>query len=648
MITDQNRVVEGMTSFIGGANSSVDPALLPQNQYSWGVNIQIRDGYPKTRPGFVHVKSLPRGVVQGATYFKTGSNEDVISLIDGKLYSLKPTKKTADVVDVSPQGQSDVVVSRKASLTTTTSSVVVTDGFNPAIVYNGSSSYRSKQITEDLSPTFESQATIGANNPRIRMPSTAGVSPGMLVKAERGIPENTLVVSVDSQTELTLSKNCTLTALAVLQFYAPGNLSSDVSIPIGDIVVYGNGRLWVARRNELFAGDLIGVSLGSDLRFSETQYLTGGGNFYFSNPITGLAFLPGGDTSTGQGDLIVFTKNDIHAIRSYIYDRTQWQTTSGMQRQLFFGRGAESHDSIVVTSNDIFFRSLDGIRSLSQTLSGRTGSLVKFTDSLEAKRVVDYDTERWLQYTPAILFDGRYLLGAAPKVQKVSDGAGGFTRDYNVVFSKILSRDLDAGVTEEGQVEAFDGEWTGLQVCKFVEGSFDGKRRCFAVVCGSDGENALYELTLDAIEDQVPGENDSVVSLPISSSVEMRRFSFGDPFQIKELLRADISFSETRKPVSWSLTYAPDYYPDFLPIQTGTVSFDYETVNLTTAAPPNLADGYKTFRTVKPTDSCVSGINRRSSVAYLFQPKVSWTGCAKLSLFRLHAVRKDSSDLGEC
>jgi hypothetical protein len=647
MISDQNRVVEGMTSFLGGANSSVDPALLPDTQYSWGVNIQIRDGYPKTRPGFVHVKSLPRGVIQGATYFKTGSNQDIVSLIDGRLYSLRPTRKNSSVIDVSPQGQGDVIVPRKASMTTTTSSVVVQDGFNPPMIYNGSSSYRSRQIVEDLPPTFESQATIGANNPRIRMPSTAGVVPGMLVKAERGVPEKTLVVSVDSQTELTLSKNCTLTALATLQFYAAGNLSLDVSIPIGDLVVYGNGRLWIARRNELYAGDLIGAAPGSDLLFSETQYLTGGGSFYFSNPITGLAFLPGGDTSTGQGDLIVFTKTDIHAVRSYIYDRTQWQTTSGMQRQLFFGRGAENHDSIIVTSNDIYFRSLDGIRSLSQTLATK-GSFIKFTDSLEAQRVVGYDTERWLQYVPGIFFDGRYLLGAAPKIQKISDGSGGFSRDYNVVFSKILSKDFDAGIGQNEQIEAFDGEWTGLQVCKFVEGSFDGKRRCFAIVCGSDGENALYEITLDAIEDEVPGENNTISYLPISSSIEMKRFSFGDPFQIKELLRADISFSETQKPVTWSLTYAPDYYPGFLPIQTGTVNFDYETPTLTTVSPPNLSAGYKTFRTVKPTDVCVSGVSRRSSIAYLFQPKVSWVGRAKLSLFRLHALRKDSSDLGEC
>ena len=45
MISDQNRLIEGMGSFLGGANSAVDPSLIPINQYSWAENIVVRDGY---------------------------------------------------------------------------------------------------------------------------------------------------------------------------------------------------------------------------------------------------------------------------------------------------------------------------------------------------------------------------------------------------------------------------------------------------------------------------------------------------------------------------------------------------------------------------------------------------------------------------
>jgi hypothetical protein len=442
-----------------------------------------------------------------------------------------------------------------------------------------------------------------------------------------------------------LSNECSITALAEINFYSPGPLYMDVSIPVGQYMAYGNGRLWVASGNQLYAGDLSGSYDGAELRFSETQYLTGGGSFTFSDPITGLAFLPGPDTATGQGDLIVCTKTDIHCIRASIFNRSLWQKTEGMQRRVFIGRGAESHDSFVTIGNDLYFRSLDGIRSLLYTIALGKRSALSFSDSLEATRVVATDTERWVSFSPSILFDSRALFGAAPKLQPI-DGVAG--QNYNIVFTKLISKDFNVGVANLDTPPAYDGEWTGLQVCKLVEGVFTGERRGFALVCGPDGNNALYELQLDAYFDTIPDGEGGITEIPIKCSVEYRRIDFHIPFEVKELLRADLIFSEIYGSVSWSLEYAPDFFPSFYPIQTGTISFDTQTETLTTQSPPDLALGYKTIRTVKPNDECVTGTNRRSRVAYMFQPKVSWTGYAKLAALRFHVMRKDVSDLGEC
>ena len=644
MIKDPNRLVEGVTSFIRGANSSVDPALLPDNQFSWGANVRIRDGYPKTRAGYKFVKALPNGVIQAASYFKKGSSEDVMVFINGRLYSTQPKDSTASVVDVTPTGEINNYVSRKASIVVTNDYLVVQDGLSAPIVYSGSNSFRSKQIYEE-NASVELNCTIGANNARINVSSTAGLYPGMLLKAARGIPDSTVIISVDSDTTLTLNNECYITALASVKFFAPGPLYMDVSIPVGMYMAFGNGRLWVAKGNELFAGDLAGSYDDAEIRFSETQYLTGGGSFSFNAPITGLAFLPGPDTATGQGDLIVFTKTDIHAIRSSIFDRTKWQQTEGMQRRVFIGRGAESHDSLVTVGNDLYFRSLDGIRSLIYTIALGKRSALSFSDSLEATRVVASDTERWLGWSPSVLFDSRVLFGAAPKFQPI-DGVAG--QNYNLVFTKIISKDFNIGLTNLDTPPAYDGEWTGLQVCKLVEGVFDGERRAFAIVCGSDGNNALYEFTLDSKYDEIPNGEGGVVEIPVDCSVEYRRIDFHVPFEPKELLRADLIFSEIYGNVSWNLEYAPDFFPSFYPIQSGTMSFDTQTPTITTQAPPDLGLGYKTIRTVKPSDDCVIGSNRRSRIAYMFQPKVSWTGYAKLAALRLHVMRKDYSDLGEC
>jgi hypothetical protein len=221
-------------------------------------------------------------------------------------------------------------------------------------------------------------------------------------------------------------------------------------------------------------------------------------------------------------------------------------------------------------------------------------------------------------------------------------------QNYNLVFTKIISKDFNVGLTNLDTPPAYDGEWTGLQVCKLAEGVFDGERRAFAVVCGSDGNNALYEFTLDSKYDEIPNGEGGTIEIPVDCSVEYRRIDFHVPFEPKELLRADLIFSEIYGDVSWNLEYAPDFFPSFYPIQSGTMSFDTQTKTITTQAPPDLGLGYKTIRTVKPTDDCVAGSNRRSRIAYMFQPKVSWTGYAKLAALRLHVMRKDYSDLGEC
>lgn len=644
MIKDPFRLVEGITSFIGGANSSVDPALLPENQYSWGINVSIRGGYPRSRPGFKFIKALPSGVIQGASYFRTKSDEEVVALIGGRLYNTQVTSTSAPILDITPAGEQDNYVSRRASMVAANDYLVVQDGVSSPIIYTGSTSFRSRNILIETESFVEIQATTGANNPRINVSSTAGLYPGMLMQAARGVPANTVIVSVDSSTEVTLSKNCTLTALVTAKFFFPGPLQSNVAIPVGAIMAFGNGRLWVAQGSQLFAGDLAGSYAGAEIRFAENQYLGEGGSFSFSDDITGLAFLPGSDTSTGQGDLIVFTRNDINAVKSYIFNRTTWSATEGMQRRLFWGGGGEAPDGMIVTNNDIFFRSLDGIRSLLQTYQEAKHANVSLTDSIEANRVIKYDTERWIKYSPSVYFDNRALHGCAPKIQKVN----GDPTSYNIVFTKLISQDFNPGVFQGNYPPVYDGEWTGLQVSKLVEGIFSGKKRCFAIVCGSDGNNAIYEITMDDYFDTIPDGNNGTTELAISSEVEFRRMSMQSPFEIKEMVRADISFSEVYGNVSWTFEFSPDYYPTFLPVQSGTIDYDTQTDELTTCSPPDLALGYKNIRTIKPSDSCVTGVGRKARFAYLFQPKMSWVGHAKLALFRLHASRKDGSDLGEC
>jgi hypothetical protein len=652
MISDQNRLTEGMGSFLGGANSAVDPALIADNQYSWAENIIVRDGFPQTRPGFKFIKLLPAGVVQGACYFtnRIRNTQDLIALIDGKLYDLSPLESFREARDISPTGETSPFVSQKASMVQANAFLVCQDGVSSAIVYDGSSSFRSQGKTQLSQPTATlEQAILGANNNVIAVQNVVGIEVGMLVTSKSGaIQTDTFITSFDvDNLTITLSKPATRTIVTTLYVYGPGIVRDNISIPVGSIVAYGNGRLWVANNNNLFAGDLVGSSVNAEIKFTETIYLTGGGSFYFNENITGLVFLPGQDNSVGQGDLIVFTKNGIYAIKATNYDRTTWQQTPGMQRKIFVGRGSENQESIILTDKDVYFRSLEGIRSLSQTVNAR--GVVSFSDSLEAGRVVTYDTERWLNYTPGVLFDSRYLLGGAPKIQRITDSNGDYTGRFNIVFSKIISKDFNAGSIVNAPIPVFDGEWNGLQICKLVEGMFENARRCFAITCDPDGKNCLYEITLADHADKIKlSRAADAETFPIQCSIETKRFSFGTPFDIKTLMRADVGFTDVYGSVIWNLKYSPDFVNTFYSIQEKIIPNEQETPVLTTQSPPDLPYGFRTSRTVKPESVCLDLTNRLSNFGYMFQGKLYWEGQAKLALFRLHASRKDISDLGEC
>lgn len=655
MIRDQNRVIEAAQSFIGGANSSLDPALIEPDQFSWGTNIRIRGGYPKTRPGFKYIGALPGGKIQGAYYFSSGTTEVIAMSIAGRVYTMDPSASSIVSVDVTPASGGNNPDIPLTYFTDAGGFLVMQDGESEPIVYTGTSSFRSSGVLEDVPTTIVKNGTMARFGFRLTLENSTGLNPGMLVTSIRGIEPDTRIVSVDSNTAITINKAATTAAYATFNFYPPGPLKQDISIPVGGPTVFTNGRLWVARGNQLFAGDLINSYENSQIKFSEILYLTGGGAFSFDDEIVALAALPGVDTSTGQGDLVVYTRKSVFAVRSYVYDRTQWQSTIGMQRFVFDGVGEVAPGTIAGTGNDLYFRAASGVMSYVQTLKDRSVSPATLSDSTEAARVINSDTARWLRYSSGVFFDNRYLFTASPVVQNVNPQYG---TGFNIVGRSIISADLvPATVKGEALDAAYDGEWTGLQVSKLVKGIFKEEEKCFAICSGTDGHNSLYEITLDAPTDTDASGN----FIPIQCGVEFRRMSFENPAEVKELIRADIGFSEIfgrqvspgsgeeLPSLQWTFSFRPDYFPNFFQIQSGEI--EIQTANeipLPANVPENLRPGYLNVRTVKPSDSCVIASSRLARFGYLFQPKIEWVGSARLSLFRLHGSRKDISDLGEC
>ena len=81
------------------------------------------------------------------------------------------------------------------------------------------------------------------------------------------------------------------------------------------------------------------------------------------------------------------------------------------------------------------------------------------------------------------------------------------------------------------QAPSFDGIWTGLDIYQLISGKFATGKRAFAFVRGVDNEGN-QELQLWEIEKE-EGLDDGTV--PISSWIETRSFTFSQPLAYKRL-----------------------------------------------------------------------------------------------------------------
>ncbi len=323
-------------------------------------------------------------------------------------------------------------------------------------------------------------------------------------------------------------------------------------VPIGRQMAYGNGRLFVAvGERDLKAGDITTGVSGSELKFTETNYLFGGGAFYYPNGITGLSFLPTNNTSSGYGSLMVFGRKNTDSIRAEVTDRDLWQVIPGFQTIVLDSVGAVSHQAIVKVNQDIYWRDADGaIRSLrsaaaDQNSPGNSGL------SREVARIVDFESDSLLDQSSGMYFDNRILFLGSPFLNG----------DRGVAFNKIISLDAAPLATMRGKSPpAYDGEWTGANFVRMFTGTFNGTRRGFVISSDPDGENRLWEIDPKARNDVYltdgTGSAENVVET--TCYTEFRRFDFGLPTKQKALTRIDVWPTNIEGEVNLKLQFRTD------------------------------------------------------------------------------------------
>ena len=318
---------------------------------------------------------------------------------------------------------------------------------------------------------------------------------------------------------------------------------------------------YVTKANEGTVSDL--------LRFTETTYLDEGGSLQvpsFMGKITGMIFMPVQDTGTGQGDLLVFCETGVLSLAVSV-PRNQWKQTAGFQRVALADNGSTSYESLTTVNGDIFFRSLDGLRSY-RNARAELNAYGQVPVSAELNTLLPYDTISMLSTCSSILFDNRLLFTATPKID-YSNVNVGVVRKMPVSFSTIVALDFTTLSTIGAKRSAsYDGMWKGLDVTRLVSGKIKNipVAYAFCVDYFNNGSNTLWQLTTDQFIDK-PANSDPV---RITSIIETRTFALGSPSEVKKLIRADFWISQLRGSTDFTVYWRPDEYACWRPWHTFT------------------------------------------------------------------------------
>ena len=600
-IADSTLLLEGQRDFSGGMNSSLVPALIPENSVYRSVNVTFRGGTPTTRPGLRQV-NLDNGInsgidifvaefMQGAFFYKEtrqSKNSSLFCVVGG--YVVKIDLGTYLVDRLYPLDSSGVPdASKRLSFTApkvyfcqAEKYLIIQDGLSIPYIFDGDNLYESGVGPAGSTGALSQIHTIGSiygsvmtyGQGRLYIASDDRTR---LYAGDLAFGGSTDQVSITSGTAGTATSAVyTITTSAAHGFVAGdivsvyGHSSANgangtwtcASGTTGSTIVINlaNGTSTVATGTGGFVAKANSGSVSDILRFSETTFLDEGGALEvpsFLGRVTGMIFMPIQDTGTGQGDLLVFSDQGVASFAVSV-PRSQWKQTSGFQRVAFSTVGATSHESLVASNGDVFFRSFDGLRTY-RNARAELNSFGQVPISAELNSVLPYDTLSMLSTCSAVVFDNRLLFTASPKIDYTGvPSSRSVTRP--VTFSTIAALDFTT-LSSVGakRTASYDGMWKGFDVTRLVSGLIRGKPRAFVFCVDylNGGANTLWEMTTDAPYDE-PLNSDPV---PIQSILETRTFALGSPAEVKKLIRADLWIANLRGSTNFNVYWRPDEYP---------------------------------------------------------------------------------------
>lgn len=500
MVNEQNRKTDGFLTLEAGVDSGFVPSLIQPNQLAWAVNTTVRDGFPRPRPGWVFRQ------LQFV-------DDAAMSLFEDGLFQGCGTYVCDSQTGEIGAGQPYLV----CSISGRVYSIAVQSSNKPF------------SVVELTSPTDRNDA----DQPH-----------AWFCQAERMlIVQNMLDRPIIWNGASVFRSNC-LT-------------KEPHQVPIGGPMVYGKGRLAVAKDNTYTMGDLVGAapsySRDNVINFTENEFIAEGGSFAVpQGPITGLIYGANLDTTLGDGDLYVFTHNNVYAFQAPI-DRTIWKDLQyPIQRYAALNFGSVNHNSLVLMNGDVAYRAEDGVRTVKYARRD-------FSDwgqtpiSRQMYRALRYDTRQLLTYASAVNFDNRLLMTVQPQQSQryaYPDGPSG-SGVYHRGLA-VLDYHLVSGMGQKFP-PAWEGVWTGLNILQIVTIGIGANRRCFVFALSNDKRICLWEITRENTFDF-----DGGADVPIQWIMETRSMTAGEPSSQKKLEGAEFWYDQVAGQIEIGIKYRPD------------------------------------------------------------------------------------------
>lgn len=461
------------------------------------------------------------------------------------------------------------------------------------------------------------------------------VDQGFMVQGERFL----LIQAGDGVTEPLVWDNVALRRISAMGGPAP-------FLPAGFAMAYYMGRIWIANGRQYMAGDIVRGPSGtapyqfedSILHNTENTYLTAGGVFTVpsnAGNIRGMNFPANLDTALGQGQLLVSTRRSIYSV-NVVPTRAEWVNLSEpLQRVAQINFGTTSDRSQVQVNGDLFYQSVDGVRSLTQAIRyfQQWGNVPV---SHEVQRATNQNNRALLRFGTGIEFDNRLLESCLP----VTTPAG-------VAHPALLSLNFDLiNSIGEKLPPTWEGVWEGISILKLLKGDFGGRQRAFAFVW-SDLHQAieLWELTADAEQDRgLDGENRIVWSF------ETPAFTWGDPFVLKQLETMKLWVDRLIGTVEFTVEFRPGQYPCWVFWHAWK---ECAARNACELINPLLPCDYPEQRYLPqyripmvlptPPASCNDNVTRPMDIDFQFQFRITIKGNCRVRGFTVHAVQREQA-----